>query len=95
MNNAAATAVALAWPDDVSPAASPEVGGEPWLALAASLALLAPLLLAYQRTMPPAPEGGAALARAPARPGRLPGWVRAALFAAAVALALIALLSPR
>jgi hypothetical protein len=91
VNNAAATALALAWRGEEARGQPPEAAGEPGLALLFSLALLAPLLLAYQRTMPPAPAAEAALARGAPRTGRLPRWVVVAGWTATIALALIAL----
>jgi membrane protease YdiL (CAAX protease family) len=95
VNNAAATSVALAWRDVSQAVRPPEVPGEPSLALLASLALLVPLLLAYQRVMPPAPVPEGSLARGTLRPGRRPRWAAAAAWAATITLALIGILGRR
>jgi hypothetical protein len=98
VNNGTATALALAWPDS-SLASGP--APEPAAAAAVllfSLALLAPLLLAYQRTTPTPPrpdQALSALSASPARAGRLPRWVPAGTLAAAGSLLLIALLARR
>ena len=73
VNNAAATALAVAWPEasEVGRAGAGRPG--PLAALAASLALTAPLVLAYQRTMPPSPSPEAALVAARGAGGALAG----------------------
>jgi membrane protease YdiL (CAAX protease family) len=95
VNNAAATALALAWPEAGKSAGPTPPIEEALAALAASLALMAPLVLAYQRTMPPPPSPEAALERREARPGRWPSWAVRGAWAAAAALAVIGTLGRR
>jgi membrane protease YdiL (CAAX protease family) len=97
VNNAAATALALGSPEEPSSAGAASALAALG-ALAVSLSLLAPLVLAYQRKMPPTAGTGATLAwrtaRGPgtdraARAGRWPAWAVRAGWLAAAALALI------
>jgi membrane protease YdiL (CAAX protease family) len=93
VNNAAATALALAWPEAAASSAVPRPVAEPLAAMAASLALAAPLVLAYQRTMPPpSPPEVSLAARRAGRGERWPGWAVRGAWAAAVALGLIGIL---
>ncbi len=88
VNNAAATALALGAEAGDQPA--PEAGAAV-AALLLGSALLAPLLLAFHRLLPPAPAPGSALAPGTAAPGRWPRWAVVGAWAAAVSLLVIAL----
>jgi membrane protease YdiL (CAAX protease family) len=92
VNNAAATALALGG-DAADQAAAPEPLAAAAV-LVAGLALLAPPALAYQRSLPPAPDASEALAPGAGPARRLPRWAVLSAWAAVVSLVLIAL-TPR
>jgi len=95
VNNAAATALAVAWPEATRSSAVPQPVAEPLAALAASLALAAPLVLAYQRTMPAPSSPESALEAGDGAAGRWPAWAVRWAWAAAAALLLIVLFGRR